>query len=124
MSDTEHRRRPPLSRKQFLRRLARQALYGAGLLAGSLAIGVSGYHWIAGFSWIDALLNASMLLGGMGPVGDLHTNSAKLFASAYALYSGIIFLVLAGLLLGPVFHRVLHKFHWETDREAKPPLHQ
>lgn len=89
------------------------------MLAGSLAIGIAGYHWIAGFGWIDALLNASMLLGGMGPVGDLTNDAAKLFASAFALYSGIVFLVLAGLVLGPVFHRVLHRFHWEADNKPQ-----
>ncbi len=113
----EHRTQPLLPRALFLRRLARHGLYGLLLLAVSLAIGIAGYHWIAGFSWVDALLNASMLLGGMGPVGDLPNDAAKIFASMYALYAGVVFLVLTGLLLAPVFHRVLHRFHWEADQK-------
>lgn len=78
-----------------------------------------GYHWIAGFSWVDSLLNASMLLAGMGPVGELMTTPAKLFASAFALYSGVVFLIVAGLMLPPIFHRVLHRFHWESEHEGR-----
>jgi hypothetical protein len=96
--------------------MALHGAYAALMMGGSLAIGVSGYHWIAGFDWIDALLNASMLLGGMGPVGTLSGAPAKLFASAYALYSGVVFIAVSGLLIGPVFHRVLHLFHWEADQ--------
>jgi hypothetical protein len=94
--------------------MARHGAYGAGIVAGSALFGTVGYHLLAGFTWIDSFLNACMLLGGMGPVGDLPNDGAKLFASLFALYSGLVFLVLAGLLLAPVFHRVLHKFHWET----------
>jgi len=83
--------------------------------SGPAAAGTVGYHVIAGFSWVDSFLNASMLLGGMGPVGDLPNDSAKLFASVFALYSGLLFLVAAGLMLAPVFHRVLHRFHWEDQ---------
>lgn len=115
----EHRHEPPLSRRHFVNRLARHGAWGLLILGGSLGIGMAGYHWIAGFLWIDSLLDASMLLGGMGPVGTLHGDAAKIFASMFALYSGIVFLVLAGLLLGPVFHRVLHRFHWEADREQR-----
>jgi hypothetical protein len=114
----EHRKQPVLPRKRFVRRLMRHGVYALLLLTVSLAIGMGGYHWIAGFDWVDSLLNASMLLGGMGPVGDLPNDAAKLFASAYALYSGIAFLVLAGLMLAPVFHRILHRFHWEADRQG------
>jgi hypothetical protein len=87
------------------------------VLGGSLAFGICGYHWIAHYSWIDSLLEASMLLGGMGPVGTPPNDAAKIFASVFALYSGVVFLVLAGLLLVPVFHRVLHRFHWEADSQ-------
>jgi hypothetical protein len=83
--------------------------------AGSLAVGVVGYHVFEGLSWIDALLNASMILGGMGPVNAIHTTAGKLFASFYAIYSGLIFLVVAGVLLAPVIHRFLHRFHLETE---------
>lgn len=97
----------------------RHGEYALILLGVSLGIGIVGYHWFARFDWVDSLLNASMLLGGMGPVGDLPNDSAKIFASLYALYSGVVFLVLAGLILAPVFHRVLHRFHWEADAERR-----
>jgi len=88
------------------------------LILLALGIGVAGYHCIAGFSLIDALLNASMILTGMGPVGELHGTAAKLFASAYALFSGIIFITAVGVLFAPLVHRVLHHFHIEeSDKE-------
>lgn len=77
----------------------------------ALFIGIAGYHWIAGLKWIDALLDASMILGGMGPVTPLTTNAAKVFASAYALFSGLVFIAVMGIVLSPIVHRVLHKFH-------------
>jgi hypothetical protein len=82
-----------------------------GIVFGTLFIGVAGYHFLAQLSWIDALVNASMLLGGMGPVNELHTTAAKLFASFYALFSGIVFLVSIGVLFAPIIHRFLHRFH-------------
>jgi len=85
------------------------------LVLVALGIGVAGYHWIAGLSFIDALLNASMILTGMGPVGELHGTAAKLFASAYALFSGIVFISATGVLLTPLFHRLLHLFHVEES---------
>jgi hypothetical protein len=81
----------------------------------SLLIGMAGYHWIAGQSWADSFLNASMLLGGMGPVGDLPNTAAKIFAGLFALYAGVVFLFVAAIMMAPVFHRVLHKFHWEDE---------
>ncbi|MFI5356016.1 MAG: hypothetical protein ACHQ4G_01640 [Opitutales bacterium] len=100
-----HRRRP------FYRRfLAALGLAGV-LITVSLGLGIVGYHHFAGFSWIDSLLNAAMILTGMGPVGTLETNAAKLFASAYALFSGVAFITATGILLSPMFHRVLHRFH-------------
>jgi hypothetical protein len=100
--------------------MARQGMYASALIAISTLVGMGGYHWIAGFSWIDAFLNACMLLGGMGPVGDLHGDAAKIFAGVFALYAGMVFLVIGGLLLTPVFHRVLHRFHAEaTKSESK-----
>ena len=79
----------------------------------SLAIGVVGYHSIAGLPWIDSLLNASMILGGMGPVDRLHTSAAKLFASFYALFSGLMFIGIATVLLAPFVHRLLHRIHYD-----------
>ena len=109
----EHHRDPVLSVEAFLRRLLRHAGIAIGIIAGSLMIGVAGFHYLADISWIDALLNASMLLGGMGPVGELQNWSAsgKIFASVYALYSGLIFLIVACVLFAPLFHRLLHHFH-------------
>jgi hypothetical protein len=110
----EHRTQPPLSRRLFVRRLLRHGGYGAIVIAVSVVIGTAGYMFFAGTSMVDGFLNASMLLGGMGPVGDaLHTNGAKIFAALFALYSGLAFLIVTGLMLAPVFHRVLHRFHWE-----------
>ncbi len=91
-----------------------KALGIAAILFGfSLGLGVLGYHFIAGLAWIDALLNASMILTGMGPVDILHSDAAKVFASAYALFSGVAFLTASGILIAPIFHRVLYLFHIE-----------
>lgn len=117
----ENKRMPLLSRPDFARRMARHAVFALAFVAGSLAIGIAGYHWIEGMPFIDSLLNASMLLGGMGPVGDLHTVAGKLFASAYALFAGIGFLVVAGVLFAPVFHRFLHRFHLELAADQDAP---
>ena len=81
------------------------------LIVVALSLGLAGYHFIAGFDWIDSLLEASMILGGMGPVRELPNDTAKVFASVYALFSGVIFIALMGIILAPVAHRVLHKFH-------------
>ena len=108
----EHRSQRPISPRRFLRRLAQHGAWAALLGAVAAVGGTVGYHWF-GYRWVDAFLNASMLLGGMGPVGDLPNDGAKLFASFFALYSGLVFLVAAGMLLVPVFHRVLHRFHFE-----------
>ena len=85
-------------------------------LGGGLALGILGYHYIAGLAWIDALLNAAMILTGMGEIDPLVSNGAKVFASMYALFSGIVFLTAAGAILAPTFHRVLHKFHIEVQK--------
>ncbi|HEY2980715.1 MAG TPA: hypothetical protein VGJ22_06010 [Anaerolineales bacterium] len=111
----EKRHEPLLSRAEFARRLIRYSLLSGGIILISLAIGVVGYHLFEGLSWLDSLLNASMLLGGMGPVDKLNTNAGKIFASCYALFSGLILLVAAGVLISPLFHRFLHYFHMEID---------
>ena len=113
----EGRDQRPLSRRRFAIRMARHAGAGALVIVGSLGIGIVGYHGLARFSWIDSFVNASMLLGGMGPVGDITTTSGKLFAGIYAQYCGMVFLVLVATILTPVFHRVLHRFHWEMDQK-------
>lgn len=112
----EHRSRKPLSHRQFVQRLLRHGGIVALMVAGSLALGMAGYARFEHLGWLDAFLNSAMLLGGMGPVDLPRTPAGKLFAGLYALYSGLVFLVAAGLLLAPVMHRVLHKFHWEEDR--------
>lgn len=118
--DSSHRirrqRLPPL--RSFFRRLARNAAASLGLVAASLGIGTWGYHAFARLSWIDALLNASMILTGMGPVDPLSTNGAKVFATLYALFSGVAFLTIVAVLLAPVAHRFLHHFHLEFDAAA------
>jgi hypothetical protein len=111
----EGRQERPLSRAMFLRRMMRHGGYASALVAVSLVIGVIGYTTIAHLALVDAILNSCMLLGGMGPVGTIEGTGAKLFASAFALYSGLIFLLVAGILLAPVFHRVLHFFHWKAE---------
>ncbi len=89
-----------------------------GVIAFSLLLGMAGYHWIGGVaSWVDCLYNASMILGGMGPVSEMTTDAAKVFASLYALYSGVVLLASVGILLSPALHRVLHKFHIPTDED-------
>ena len=95
----------------FIRRLAACVALAALLAAFALFIGVAGYHWLGGLGWVDALLNASMILGGMGPVDPLTSTAAKVFASAYALFSGLVFIAVMGLILAPAAHRMLHKFH-------------
>jgi hypothetical protein len=110
----EHRSQPLLPRLAFIRRLLLHTGVAIGVILGSLLMGVLGYHFLEGLAWIDALVNASMILGGMGPVDVLHTEAGKLFASFYALYSGMVFLVAVGIIFAPVFHRILHRFHLET----------
>ena len=107
----EHHKQPLASRRVFARRLTRNGLIGMLLLAFSLWIGMPGYHFLENLSWIDSLLNASMILGGMGPVTPLQTNGGKIFASFYAIYSGVILLASVGILIAPIFHRFLHHFH-------------
>jgi hypothetical protein len=116
----ERRSQPLLPRGAFIRRLVLHASASLGLVSFSLGIGVIGYHGLEGLSWIDSLLNAAMILGGMGPVNELHTVRGKLFAAGYALFSGIVFLVAAGVLFAPLAHRLLHKFHLDIDSQEAP----
>jgi hypothetical protein len=108
------------SRAEFVGRVAFHATLAGVMVLLSLALGVVGYHVTAGLPWIDALLNASMILTGMGPVDPLPSTTAKLFASAYAIFSGVAFLSIVAVLLAPLVHRFLHRFHLELaddDRE-------
>lgn len=109
----EHRTQPLLSRRRFARRVWQHFLIAFALVLASLLIGMVGYHVLARFSWIDSFLNSAMLLGGMGPVGDIPTSSGKLFAGIYALYAGLALIAASAVLLTPVLHRLLHRLHLE-----------
>jgi hypothetical protein len=99
-----------------MRRLLLHLLGASALVLGSLAIGMAGYAHFENLAWRDAFLNAAMLLGGMGPVESPGTSGGKLFAGLYALYAGLVFLVAATIVVAPIVHRLLHKFHWEASR--------
>jgi hypothetical protein len=109
----EHRKHPLLSRAEFRMRVGRHGLVAFGVLLFGLGIGVLGYHFFARLGWIDSLLNASMILGGMGPVDPLKSDAAKIFAACYALFSGLAFIGIVSVLLAPFVHRMLHRFHAE-----------
>jgi hypothetical protein len=109
MMDFEHHSQPLLPTHKFLVRVARYAVFSAILIIGSLTIGVVGYHYTNDLSWIDSLVNASMILTGMGPVDPLKNNAAKWFASFYAIFSGVVFLSTVAVFLSPLVHRFLHK---------------
>ena len=115
MFERKHEKLVPLP--VFIRRMANSVAMAGLLILAALSIGVSGYHWIAGFNWVDSLLEASMILGGMGPVNQLPTTTAKIFASAYALFSGLMFIGVMGIVLTPVAHRLLHKFHIDEGKK-------
>jgi hypothetical protein len=110
----ERRTNPLLPRKAFIRRMQRCALLGAGISAATLAVGMIGYHFFEGMSWVDAFANASMILAGMGPLGNLNTSGGKVFAGCYALFCGLVFVAVVAVLIAPIFHRALHKFHLES----------
>jgi hypothetical protein len=113
----EHKSKPLLTRRAFYVRMVRSMAAVAGIIVFSLLLGSAGYHYFGKLPWIDALLNASMILTGMGPVDPLKTNSAKLFATFYSLYSGVAFLTMMALLVAPLLHRFLHKFHLEVSED-------
>ena len=98
-------------RSVFIKRIVASLVIALGIIVIALLIGIAGYHYIAGFNWIDSLLEASMILGGMGPIKELPNDAAKVFASIYALFSGLILIGVMGIVLAPVVHRIMHKFH-------------
>jgi hypothetical protein len=100
-----------LSRRKFFRRLCNNFLVALAIIIASLLIGMFGYHLTEQMSWVDAYVNASMILSGMGPVEVLKTSAGKIFAGTYALFSGIIFLIVIAVIVAPIIHRFLHKFH-------------
>jgi hypothetical protein len=116
----EHRQSPLLSRRLFYRRLARSIALALTIILVSLALGMAGYHIFEKLPWLDAFVNAAMILSGMGPLAPLQTAAGKLFAGCYALFSGLAFITTIGVVFAPVFHRFLHEFHLETEPEEKP----
>lgn len=114
----KHRPLPP--RREFFRRLAGSLVLALGVLAVSLAIGVVGYHVFGGLRWLDALVNASMILGGMGPVDPITSTPGKWFESAYALFSGVVLLGSVGVLFAPAIHRFLHRFRLDVEETEEP----
>lgn len=113
----EHRDSPPISLAAFAKRMVRHGALALLLTLISLAIGMAGYEYYEDLPWRDAFLNSAMLMGGMGPVDPPKTPGGKVFAGLYALYAGMVYLAIAGVLLVPVIHRVLHRFHWEAKRK-------
>jgi hypothetical protein len=116
----EHRNEPLLPWRLFLlRRVGKTVATATAVIVISLILGMLGYRLTKGMGWLDAFLNASMILGGMGPVDTLHSGAGKLFAGIYALYSGLVLVGVAGLLLAPFMHRLMHRFHLEGRREGR-----
>jgi hypothetical protein len=113
MFEKKHEELLPLP--AFMQRVLRSMLFSAGILTIALGMGILGYHFTEQLPWLDSLLNASMILGGMGPVDGLHTVAGKLFASFYALFSGLVFVGAASVLLAPLVHRMMHHFHIEES---------
>ncbi len=118
MPHYEHRSQPLLPRRRFFARLLSHAAIAAVLLAAALGLGVLGYHFFVYLPWLDSLLNASMILSGMGPVDPITTPAGKVFASAYAIFSGVVFLAMSAIIVAPVAHRILHSLHLES---VSPP---
>lgn len=114
----EHRSKPLLPRRQFYARLARSAAVALLVVAVALGIGMVGYRAFEPMSWVDAFVNAAMILSGMGPVSSLQTDAGKIFAGCYALFSGLAFLTSIGIFSAPVVHRFLHKFHLEEAKRS------
>jgi len=111
----ESKAHPPIPRSQFIRRVLLHAAAALALMLVSLMLGMAGYQYFEQLPWRDAFLNAAMLMGGMGPVDAPRTDGGKLFAGLYAMYAGVMLLVAAVLVVTPVVHRVMHRFHWEKD---------
>jgi len=115
----ERRTAPLLPRPLFFRRVALGALIGLALLGGALAIGMIGYHLTEKMGWLDAFANAAMILSGMGPLAPLQTSAGKLFAGCYALFSGLAFITIVGVILGPFLHRIFHRFLLQDDQDGE-----
>ncbi len=112
----ERRHEKLLPRRKFIQRLLKFGLISVGLIALSLIIGMVGYSAFEGLSWVDAFLNAAMLMGGMGQISSLETEAGKIFAGVYALYCGMVLLIAVGIFAAPIVHRFLHHFHLENEK--------
>jgi len=110
----ERRTQPLLSRRVFYIRLSRSVIMSSAIILASLFIGMAGYHCFEKLPWLDAFTNASMILSGMGPLAPIQTSAGKIFAGCYALFSGIAFISSVGVIFAPIYHRFLHKFHFES----------
>lgn len=113
----ERQTKPLASRRRFLRRQLKYLCFSMAILLFSIGIGTAGYFYYGRLHLIDAFLNASMILTGMGPVDHLDTSAGKLFAALYALFSGVAFLTFIGVLFAPVYHRFLHRFHMDGEED-------
>lgn len=113
----EHHKSPLLPRSAFIQRLINSILLALAIVILSLYGGMCGYHYLEGIDWVDAYLDASMILSGMGPVSPLHTTAGKIFAGSYALYSGFTLLVTVSIVLAPIVHRFLHRLHLDIEEE-------
>lgn len=114
----EHRDAPLAPHRVFFGRLARSVTFALAMIGAALAIGMVGYRLTEGMDWLDAYLNATMLLGGMGPVDALHTDAGKFFAGSYALFCGLLIVIASGVVLAPILHRIMHAFHVSDDDAA------
>jgi hypothetical protein len=115
----EHYQQPLKSRREFVSRQIKYLAFALMILLFSIGVGTAGYHALGNLKWLDAFLNASMILTGMGPVDKMETNGGKIFAALYALFSGVAFLTFVGVLFAPVYHRFLHKFHLEIEDKSE-----
>ncbi|MEO8651193.1 MAG: hypothetical protein ABI391_02755 [Hyphomicrobiaceae bacterium] len=113
----EHLGEPLATRARFFRRLGANVALALAFIAASLAAGMAGYHWLGGLGWVDAFLNASMILSGMGPVDALQGDAVKLFAGFYAIYSGLLVVATAALIFAPIMHRLLHRLHVKDEQD-------
>lgn len=100
--------------------MGRSLLLSGSLLLPALGLGILGYHFLEHLPWLDAFASAAMILSGMGPLAPLETSAGKIFAGCYALFSGLLFITVAGIILAPLGHRVLHKFHLEAAEKKTP----
>jgi len=113
----EHKSEPLLTRTQFAARLGKHFAASLVIVAGSLLLGTTGYHFFGHLGWLDAVLNAAMILTGMGPVDRMEAMPGKLFATFYALYSGIAFLSIVAVVIAPIFHRIVHRLHIDVSED-------